>query len=59
MKEYLSQKGVEFEEFDVAADSEKRQEMIDFTGKMVVPIIRKGDDFVVGFDKEELDKIIS
>jgi len=50
---------VEYEELDVAADSAKAQEMIDKSGQMGVPVVLIGDEVIVGFDKEKIDKELS
>ena len=53
-KEFLKEKGISYTEFDVAHDLEKRQEMIQKSGQMGVPVIFVGDEMIVGFDKERL-----
>ena len=53
-KEFLKNKGVAYTEFDVAHDLEKRQEMIQKSGQMGVPVIFVGDEMFVGFDQERL-----
>lgn len=53
-KEFFSEKGVEYTAFDVAADAAKRQEMIELTGQLGVPVIQIGDEVMVGFDREKL-----
>jgi len=58
VKEFLSQKGVEFKEYDVAKDERARDEMVRKTGRMAVPTVIVGDKAVVGFDKDELEKLI-
>lgn len=58
-KEYFEANGVAYTEFDVAADQEKRQEMIEMTGQMGVPVIRIGDDVVVGFDEAKVAELIA
>lgn len=50
-KEYFTQNNVVFENIDVAADPAKRQEMIDKSGQMGVPVIQIDNDLVVGFNK--------
>jgi glutaredoxin 3 len=56
VKAYFKEKSVEYEELDVAADSAKAQEMIDKSGQMGVPVVLIGDEVIVGFDKEKIDK---
>ena len=37
---------------------EKRQEMIEMTGQMGVPVIRIGDDVVIGFDEGKISELL-
>lgn len=57
-KQFFKEKGVEYEEFDVMANLEKRKEMVEKTGQMGVPVITVDDDVVVGFDKPTLEKLL-
>jgi glutaredoxin 3 len=58
-KDFFKENSVEYTEHDVAADLEKRQEMIDMTGQMGVPVIRINDDVVIGFDEAKLKELLS
>ncbi|MFT5849851.1 MAG: glutaredoxin 3 [Patiriisocius sp.] len=58
-KEYFKDNNVEYTEIDVATDQEKRQEMIEMTGQMGVPVIRIGDDVVVGFDEAKVGELLA
>lgn len=58
-KEFFAENNVQYTEHDVAGDAEKRQEMIDMTGQMGVPVIRIGDDVVIGFDEPKLKELLS
>ena len=61
-KDFLKEKGINYTEFNVASDLDKRQEMIQKSGQMGVPVIFVGDpsnpsgqgEMIVGFDKERL-----
>ena len=53
-KDFLKEKGVNYTEYNVASDLEKRQEMIQKSGQMGVPVITIGEEVVVGFDQEKL-----
>jgi glutaredoxin-like YruB-family protein len=57
-KEFFKENGVTYKEYNVAADLEKRQEMIQKSGQMGVPVIFVGDELVVGFDKEKLSELL-
>ena len=53
-KNFLTENNVSYTDYNVATDLEKRQEMIDKSGQMGVPVIFIGDEMIVGFDKEKI-----
>lgn len=53
-KEFFKEKGIEYTEHNVADDADKRQEMIDKSGQMGVPVIYVGDEMLIGFDEAKL-----
>ena len=57
-KDFFADNNVAFTDVDVAADAEKRQEMIEMTGQMGVPVIRIGDDVVVGYDEVKVKELL-
>jgi len=57
-KEFFKTNNVAFEAFDVATDLAKRQEMIEKSGQMGVPVIFVDNELVVGFDKERLSELL-
>ena len=57
-KNFFKSNNIEFTEFNVASDIDKRKEMIDKTGQMGVPVIEVGDEVVVGFDEEKLKSVL-
>jgi glutaredoxin 3 len=58
-KDFFKENNVNYTEHDVAMDAEKRQEMIELTGQMGVPVIRIGDDVVIGFDEGKLRELLN
>lgn len=58
-KAYFDEHSVQYTDFNVLDNMEKRQEMIDMTGQMGVPVIRIGDDVVVGFDQSMIEKLLA
>ena len=58
-KEYFKEHNVAYTEHDVAGDADKRQEMIEMTGQMGVPVIRIGDDVVIGFDQAKVEELLA
>ncbi len=58
-KEYFTEKGVAFTEYDVMSDIAKRQEMVEKTGQMGVPVIVVDKkDIVIGFDQSTLAHLL-
>jgi glutaredoxin-like YruB-family protein len=53
-KDFFTEKGVPFTNYDVAQDAAKRAEMIELTGQLGVPVIVINDQIMVGFDRERL-----
>ena len=58
-KQYLKEKGIEFEEIDVSKNEKAAQEMIQKSGQMGVPVIEIDGQIVVGFDKEKIDELLN
>lgn len=57
-KEFFTEKGIAFTEHDVAADEAKRNEMVEKTGQMGVPVIVIGDEVVIGFDQARIAELL-
>lgn len=58
LREFLKEKGIEFEEVDVSKDEKARDEMIKKSGKLEAPIVEIDGQIVVGFDKEKIVKLL-
>ena len=58
-KAFFDEHNVAYTDLNVAADLEKRKEMIDMTGQMGVPVIRVENDVIVGFDEGKLRKLLA
>jgi glutaredoxin-like YruB-family protein len=57
-KDFMNEHGISYTEHDVASDVEKRQEMIDITGQMGVPVIRIDDEVIVGYDEAKMKELL-
>ena len=57
-KEFFRQNNIKYEEIDVVTNAQARDEMINKSGQMGVPVIFVGDDIVVGFDKRRLSELL-
>jgi len=57
-KEFFDAHNVQYTDVDVATHPEKRQEMIDKSGQMGVPVITIGEEMIIGFDKRRLTELL-
>ena len=53
-KEFFKENNIPYTEFNVATDAEKREEMIEKSGQMGVPVIIIDDEVIVGFDEPRI-----
>lgn len=54
-KEFFGKNNVQYEEKNVAADAEARNEMVQKSGQMGVPVIEVDGKIVIGFNQPELE----
>lgn len=59
MKEFLSQRGVPYDEVDISRDAEAAQDIQRRTGRMAVPVTEIDGNLVVGFDQPQLEHFLS
>lgn len=57
-KDFFREKEIEFEDFNVFSDVEKRKEMVDKSGQMGVPVIIIKDQIIVGFNKPKIVELL-
>jgi len=58
-KRYLSERGVKYEDVNVAADQARAMEMLTKTGQMGVPVLDIGGQVIVGFDRNAIDNALA
>ncbi len=58
LKEYLKEKGIDFESFDVSQDQKALDEMVDKSKQMGVPVVDINGEIVVGFDREKINQLL-
>lgn len=58
-KDFFTENHVQFADYNVATDLPKRQEMVEKSGQMGVPVIDIGGEIVVGFDEPRLRQLLS
>lgn len=56
LKEFLTEKGIKFENIDVSSDPAKADEMVKKSGQMGVPVVEIDGDIIVGFDKDAISQ---
>jgi glutaredoxin len=59
VKEFLSQKGAVFKEYDVSQDRAAAQELMRKTGQMAVPVVTINGETIVGFDRARLEQALN
>jgi glutaredoxin 3 len=57
-KEFFRKKGIDFKDFDLSKDQAAVMKMFKLTGQKRVPVVQKGERFVVGFNSGEIKKLI-
>ncbi len=58
-KEFLSQKGFVFTEYDVTRDRTALDEMVKISGGRSVPVISACSEVMVGFERNRLEQMLS
>lgn len=59
MKDYLKNKGVEFEDMDITTSKEAMNELIKVHKVRVTPLLVVGDKKLIGFDPVAIDKLLA
>ena len=57
-KEFFKALNVTYEEYDVARDEQARNNMLQKSGQMAVPVIDIEGTIVVGFNKPQLSELL-
>jgi glutaredoxin-like YruB-family protein len=57
-KDFFKEKGINYTEYDVLSNMEKRKEMVDKSGQLGVPVIDIEGKIVVGFDQAEIASLL-
>jgi glutaredoxin 3 len=55
-KRYFKEQGVPFKEINVERDQDAARDVVRKTGQTSVPVIKIGSKWIVGFDKERIDR---
>ena len=58
LKEYFTEKNIQFQEIDVAENEKELEKMVAISGQMGVPVVDLDGEVVIGFDRERIDEIL-
>lgn len=58
LKNFLKERGIQFEDIDVSSDLKAQEEMIKKSGQLGVPVVDIDGEIVVGFDKERICQLL-
>jgi glutaredoxin len=59
LKEYLKNKGVEFEDYNIIEDHKALEEMLHVHKVRVTPLLIIGNDRMIGFNPDELETLLA
>ncbi|PNR95370.1 glutaredoxin family protein [Petrotoga sp. 9PWA.NaAc.5.4] len=57
-KSYFRELGIDFKEIDVSKDQKAAEELVRKTHQMGVPVIQIGNQYVIGFDKNKIERLL-
>ena len=58
-KEFFKKNNIAFTDYDVSSDQAKREEMMEKSGQMAVPVIFVGDEMTIGFNESTLRQMLA
>ena len=59
LKQFLKQHGFEFEDLNVGTDLKAREEMIQKSQQMGVPVVEIDGQIIIGFDKKKIVQLLN
>jgi len=57
-KAFFEKNSIHYQELNVAADLKAREEMIHVSGQLGVPVITVDSEVVIGYDPEEISRLL-
>ncbi len=57
-KDFFAKNNVAYEEHDVASDAQAREEMVNKSHQLGVPVIDVDNQIIIGFDQRTLEKVL-
>jgi glutaredoxin len=59
VKQYLDEKKIEYTELDVSADDKAKDEMIEKSGQLGIPVVDIDGKIIIGFDKPAINAALN
>ena len=57
-KDFFKENNITFTDLDITSDEKNKEEMLERSGQMSVPVIFVGDEMVVGFNESKLKELL-
>jgi len=57
-KAFFGENNVEYSDYNVLEDMDKRKEMVEKSGQMGVPVIFIGEEMIIGFDEDRIKELL-
>ena len=57
-KEFFNEKGIEYEDINVAADTDAAKEMLEKSGQFSTPVLDIDGEIIAGFDLDKVKKLL-
>jgi len=57
-KEFFKEHNIQYNEYNVGTDLEKRKEMVDKSGQLGVPVITVDNEVIIGYDEDRLQELL-
>ena len=58
MKEFLSQKGIKYADYDVSKDKVRLEEMVKISDQLGVPVITIDGKVLKGFNRKKIESLL-
>lgn len=58
LKIFLDERGFSYEDIDVSRDEQAREEMIQKSGQLGVPVVEIDGQIIIGFDRQRISQIL-
>jgi glutaredoxin 3 len=57
-KDWMNEKEVKYVDYDVTVNTEKAREVVEMTGQRGVPVIKIGNDVIIGFNQAKMEELL-